>query len=151
MLAGDNEAEAVHMARTLGSSRARHFYDSQRRAGIAFVGDHFREEAREALAAFPPEHPFHKRLDRWAAASPGETPLWDAVLFFPPGVEWGSTSPRPGWWSKQIGFSGEDQGHKPTGQFLRNHVKDGPLASDWFDEAREGMKVMRQRISRGEK
>jgi hypothetical protein len=150
MLAGDNEAEAARMARTIASPRARHFYDPQRRAGTAFVADHFREEAREALAAFPPEHPFHKRLARWAAAQPGENPLWDAVLFFPPGVEWGSTSPPPDWWAKQIGFTG-DESHKPTGQFLRNHIQDGPLESDWFDEAREGMKVMRERISRGEK
>jgi len=74
MLAGDNEAEAAGRARTLGSSRDRHFYDTQRRAGITFVADHFREEAREALAAFPPEHPFHKRLARWGAAPAWATP-----------------------------------------------------------------------------
>jgi len=51
------------------------------------------------------------------------------------------------WWTKQIGFSGEGDRHKPTGQFLRNQVKDGPVESDWFVEAREGLTQMRHRIA----
>jgi len=31
---------------------------------------------------------------------------------------------------------------------MGNHIKDGPVESDWFVEAREGMKLMRsKRIS----
>ena len=148
MLPSDHEGEATGMAQNLAGRGARHFYDPQRRAGIVFVEDHFRDDTREALAALPQEHPFRKRLARWATAPASESPLWDSVLFFPPGAEWHSTSPRPDWWTKQIGFSGEGEPHKPTGQFLRNHIKDGPVESDWFVEAREGMKLMRsKRIS----
>ena len=148
MLPSDNENEGSCMARNLASRRSRHFYDPQRRAGITFVEDHFRNDTREALAALPQEHPFRNRLARWAATPPSESPLWDAVLFFPPGVEWHETSPRPDWWTKQIGFSGEGEHRKPTGQFLRNHIKDGPVESDWFVETREGMELMRKRASR---
>jgi hypothetical protein len=147
MLPSDNEAEATGMARSLASRHALHFYDPQRRVGIEFVEDQFHDETRGALAALPQGNPFRKRLARWAAAPPSESPLWDAVMFFPPGVEWNSTSPRPDWWTKQIGFSGEGERDKPTGQFLRNHIKDGPVESDWFVEAREGMKFMRKRAS----
>ena len=148
MLPSDNESEASGMARSLASSRARHFYDARRRTGIAFVEDYFQNEMREALAALPKEHPFRARLERWAAARPSENPLWDAVLFFAPGVEWKEKSPRPDWWTKQISFYGEGERRQPTGGFLRNQVNDGPVESDWFAEAREGMKLMDKRISR---
>ena len=35
----------------------------------------------------------------------------------------------------------------PTGQFLRNQIKDGPVESDWFAETREGMKLMSERVA----
>src|SRR5712691_248459 len=54
----------------------------------------FRDDTREALAALPQEHPFRKRLARWAAAPASESPLWDSVLFFPPGAEWHSMAVR---------------------------------------------------------
>ncbi len=147
MLPSDDESEAAGMARKLASPRARHFFDPKRRAGIAFVEDHFHNDTREALAALSEDDPFRKRLARWAAAPASQNPLWDAVMFFPPGVEWDSKSPRPEWWTKQIGFSGEGDRHKPTGQFLRNRIKDGPVESDWFIEAREGLTLMRNRVS----
>ena len=68
-------------------------------------------------------------------------------MFFAPGAEWNSKSPRPDWWAKQIGFYGEDAPGKPTGQFLRNQIKDGSVESDWFAETREGMKLMSTRVS----
>jgi hypothetical protein len=139
MLPSDTENDAAGMARTLAARRPRHFYDPNRRAGIAFVEDHFHQETREALAALPEGHPFRKRLARWAAAPASLNPLWDAVLFFPAGAEWNEKSPRPQWWTKQIGFSGEGERGKPTGQFLRNRIKDGPVESDWFVEARKGL------------
>jgi len=148
MLPSDSESEARGMARGLATSRVRHFYDPQRRAGIAFVEDYFHHDMREALAAFPQEHPLRARLARWAAAPASESPLWDAVMFFAPGVEWNEKSPRPDWWAKQISFYGESERPQPTGRFLRNHVKDGSAESDWFAGAREGMKLMRKRISR---
>ena len=142
MLPTDNQSEAGRMERSLPSSRARHFYDPQRRAGIGFVEDRFQDETREALAALPKEHPFRKRLARIAAAPAGEVPLWDAIMFFAPGTEWMAKSPRPDWWAKQIGFSGEGQPGRVTGQFLRNQIKEGPVESDWFAEAREGLRAM---------
>jgi len=148
MLPSDNESEAGSMMRSLVSSRARHFYDPQLRAGIAFVEDYFHDDTREALTALPKEHPLYERLARWAAAPASERPLWDAVMLFAPGVEWGPKSPRPSWWTKQISFYGEGERGKPTGKFLHNHVKDGSVESDWFAEAREGMKLMDRRISR---
>lgn len=148
MLSSDDEIDATGMARNLASRRARHFYDPKRRAGIAFVEDHFRDEMREALVALPQEHPLRARLARWAAAPASESPLWDAVMLFAPGVEWIEKSPRPDWWTKQISFYGEAERPKPTGRFLHNQVKDGAVESDWFAEAREGMKFMGKRISR---
>ncbi len=147
MLPGDNENEACSIARSFGSSRARHFYDPQRRAGIAFVEDHFQGYMREALATLPKGHPLRERLSRRAKVPASESPLWDAVMFFAPGADWNSKSPRPDWWTKQIGFYGEGQPHKPTGQFLRNQIKGGPVESDWFAETREGMKLMSKRVS----
>ena len=148
MLPSDDESKATGMARNLAARRTRHFYDPHRRTGISFVEDHFHDDTREALAALPEDHPFRKWLARWAASPASQSPLWDAVMFFPPGVEWNSKSPRPDWWTKQIGFYGEGENQKPTGQFLRNHVKDGPVESDWFLEAHEGMQYMRKRVSR---
>jgi len=142
MLSDDNENEARSIARSLGASRARHFYDPQRRAGIAFVEDHFQGYMREALAELPKEHPLRERLAQRVEASASESPLWDAVMYFAPSAEWNSKSPRPHWWAKQIGFYGEGAPGKPTGQFLRNQIEDGPVESDWFAETREGMRTM---------
>ena len=147
MLPDDNENEVHIIARSLGTSRARHFYDPQRRAGIAFVEDHFHGYMREALAALPKEHPLRGRLAQRLEAPASESPLWDAVMFFAPGEEWNSKSPRPVWWAKQIGFYGEGAPGKPTGQFLRNQIKDGSVESDWFSETREGMKLMGKHVS----
>jgi hypothetical protein len=107
MLPSDDESEARGMARRLASSGARHFYDPQRRAGIAFVQDHFQDYIREALAVLPKDHPFRERLAQRAEVPASESPLWDAVMFFAPGADWNSKSPRPDWWAKQIGFHGE--------------------------------------------
>jgi len=142
MLPTDNQSEAARMERSVASSQARYFYDPRRRVGIGFVEDRFQEETREALARLPKEHPFRKRLARIASSPAGETPLWDAVMFFAPGTEWMAKSPRPDWWAKQIGFSGEGQPGRATGQFLRNQIQDGPVESDWFAEAREGLRAM---------
>jgi hypothetical protein len=147
MLPSDDESEARGMARRLASSGARHFYDPQRRAGIAFVQDHFQDYIREALAVLPKDHPFRERLAQRAEVPASESPLWDAVMFFAPGADWNSKSPRPDWWAKQIGFHGEGARGNPTGQFLRNQIKDGPTESDWFAETREGMRLMSKRVS----
>ncbi len=148
MLPGDNDSKAAGMARSLASTRVRHFYDPQRRVGIAFIEDYFHDDMREALAALPKEHPLRERLARWAEAPASERPLWDAVMFFVPGVTWRSKSPRPDWWTKQIGFYGENHLDRPTGRFLHKPIKDGPAESDWFAETREGMKLTGRRISR---
>jgi hypothetical protein len=37
---------------------------------------------------------------------------------------------------------------KPTGQFMRNRVKRGPVEPDWFVKPRAGLNLMRQRHSR---
>src|SRR5881397_3125768 len=98
MLPGDTQNEATGMARAFDARRSRQFYDPNRLAGIAFAEEHFHGDVREALAALPENHPFRKRLARWAAAPASQNPLWDAVLFFAPGAEWSEKSPRPDWW-----------------------------------------------------
>src|SRR5438552_1469083 len=118
MLPSDNESETGGLARSLASGRAQHFYDPQRRVGIAFVEDYFHDEIGEALAALPSGHPLRERLARWTTAPASEMPLWDAVMFFAPGAEWHAKSPRPDWWTKQIGFYGEKRLGRSTGRFL---------------------------------
>jgi hypothetical protein len=86
MVEGDNKREAVDMARRLGASGSRHFYDPNRRTGLACVEDHFHDELRQTQAALPEKHPLRERLAAWAATAP-ERILWDAVLFFAPGAE----------------------------------------------------------------
>ena len=144
MLASDNQSQAEAMVRQLGAGPARDFYDPHRRIGIAFVKDHFRAYMHEALSKMPAEHPFHQRLAQALSQPADEAPLWDAVLFFAPGVEWKGTAPRPDWWAKQVGFSGENPGHA-TGRFWRSETENGPVESDWFDEARHGVKLMLER------
>jgi hypothetical protein len=125
MIEGDCQSEAVRIARRLASRTARHFYDPQRRTGLAFVEEYFHEELRQAQAALPKEHPLHERLGQWLEA-PAERMLWDAVLFFPPGAEWNTRPPNPAWWSRQVNFYGDKKRGKPSAQFLRNRIRDGP-------------------------
>jgi hypothetical protein len=147
MVEGDNEREAVRMERRLGASGSRHFYDPKRRTGLAYVEEHFQDELRQSQAALPEKHPLRQRLTEWAATAP-ERMLWDAVLFFAPGAEWNTKIPQANWWTRQINFQGPGERRQPPSQFLRNHLKDGPVDSDWFAEARAALKLMEGRASR---
>src|SRR5439155_3972790 len=101
MLPGDSEEEARRFASSLGTSRARHFYDAARRAGIIYAEDYFHEVMREAFVTAPDDSSYRARLIRQLNAPPRDHPVWDAVLMFRPGVEWGARAPRPDWWARQ--------------------------------------------------
>ena len=145
MLATDNESEARRFAASLGEGAASHFYDPDRRVGIAYAGDYFQDLMRETLTALPNESPYRERLVKQLNAPARQHPLWDAVLIFPPGAEWHAPPPRPDWWARQVGFFGTDAADGHTGLIWKSPGRQPPIESDWFFELREA----RRRMSRG--
>ena len=119
MVEGDNEREAAKAAQTFGGGSAKHFYDPDRQTGPAYVRDHFEQELRDAAQSLPKNHPQRARFEEWMAV-PRDRVLWDALLVFPPGVEWTSRTPKAIWWTRQIGFTGPGTNRS---QFLRNAIK----------------------------
>ncbi len=142
MVPGDSE----HVARSTGAMYASHdvhqYYDAERVVGLAYHHEVFGDCVREAVAATPRDHPLHETLREWASSNRQDRPLWDAVLFYPPGVEWMQHVPEPMRWSKQVGFMGKNAG-RITGMFFRNDCRQPPVDSDWNDELRAAMKAMR--------
>jgi len=142
MLPSDHEGEATGMAQNLAGRGARHFYDPQRRAGIVFFEITLRRYAR-GTGGVAAEHPFRKRLAAWAAAPQAKARF---------GIQ--SCSSRPARMALNVSPAGlvdeanwflwRGRAPQTDGQFLRNHIRMA-VESDWFVEAREGMKLMRSK------
>ncbi|MGH8675719.1 MAG: hypothetical protein ACREVG_15590 [Burkholderiales bacterium] len=141
MVFGDDESAAKSTGKMYGRDRVHQYYDGARLVGLAYRGEVFSNCLQDALSVMPKDHPLYAQLSECATTS--EVPLWDAVLFYPPGVEWKEQVPQPAAWSKQVGFIGPDAG-EITGMFFRNDCKQLPTDSDWHDEVRNGMKTLEQ-------
>lgn len=138
MVPGDDEEAARSTGEMYAGHAVHQYYDAERDVGRAYHRDVFPDCAQAALSVTPDDHPLREALTEWSAATPGERPLWDAVLFYPPGAEWGTRAPRPAAWSKQVGFFGGNPGDV-TGLFFRNDCKQPPVESDWHREISQAM------------
>ena len=141
MVPGDNEKAARSSGAMYAGHEVLQYYDTERLVGLAYQRDVFADCLRGAVAATPPDHPLFETLRGWASSNAQERPLWDAVLFYPRGVEWKQRVPEPMRWSKQVGFMGGGVGHM-TGIFFRNDCNQSPVDSDWNDELQVAMKAM---------
>lgn len=124
-----------------GRDRVHQYYDGARVVGLAYRLEVFPNCLQDALSVMPKDHPLYAQLSARATDSRGEDPLWDAVLFYPPGVEWKEHVPNTTAWSKQVGFIGPGAG-KVTGVFFHNDCKQPPTDSDWHDEVRNAMSLV---------
>lgn len=143
MVPGDDEPAARATGKMFAGLGVRQYYDGQRVVGLGYRRDVFTNCLDDAISVMPEDHPLYEQLSEWATTTRGEGPLWDAVLFYPPGVEWTDRIPAPRFWSKQVGFFGEDAGDV-TGVFFRNDCKAPPVDSDWHREVREAMTKLSQ-------
>lgn len=145
MLPSDNETAGRRFAASLQSPNATHFYDEHRRVGVAFAEYHLHHRYAEALAALPADSPLREHIAEVMKAPASEYPLWDAVLFFRPGVEWKERTPEPDWWARQVSFWGAgvtDESSEASGLIWRNQMDQPPLETDWFVELRQAMQEM---------
>ena len=141
MVPGD-DAEAARATGSMYVGRRVHqYYDEHKVVGLAYSKDAFPNRLREAVAAMPKDHPLYADLSGWMEDTPGAMPLWDAVLFYPPGVEWVDRAPKPTLWSKQVGFFGANA-DEVTGVFFRNDCQHPPVDSDWNCEVGQAMRQL---------
>lgn len=140
MVPGDDEQAARSSGRMYSGHRVYQFYDGDRAVGVALRRDIFADCAREALSVMPREDPLYEDLSAWASSPHSEGPLWDVVLFYPPGVEWTERIPQPAAWSKQVGFRIGEGG--TTGVFFRDNCRQPPAESDWHTEVRNAMSAV---------
>lgn len=138
MVPGDSEEAARRTGAMFPAGRVHQYYDAERVAGLACTREAFPNCLAEAVRATPQDHPLHEVLTDWAQGGRGDGPLWDAVLFYPKGVEWSDRVPAPVLWSKQAAFFGSDAG-EVTGTFFRNDCKQPPVDSDWQRQVRQAM------------
>jgi len=138
MVPGDDERAASSTGRMYARQQVRQYYDGERIVGLSYHRDVFPTCLKDAISVMPKDHPLHAQLSEWAETSPAEVPLWDAVLFYPPDVEWSDRTPQPVAWSKQVAFFGPDSG-EITGTFFRNDCKGSPIDSDWRSEVHDAM------------
>ena len=141
MLDTDNERQARKSATRFNFAGAHHFYDPSKQTSARLMAEQFPNAVREALEILPADHPKRKQLEAQQGLRPEDVPLWDAILVFPPGVTWDVHSPRPVWWTRQIGFNGEGKPGELTGLFWKSGTRQLPANSDWHLEAREALGV----------
>lgn len=99
----------------------------------------FRGCLSDALEATPTDHPVYPMLKDWIESRRDDPPLWDAVLFFPPEVEWKEQPPHPTLWAKQVGYDRNADG-RWIGTFFRNRCRSAPIESSWRDEVDLGIR-----------
>ena len=141
MLDTDDEGEAKKSARHYDFPGAHHFYDSEKRIGKGLMSEQFPNVISDALEILPKDHPQRETLERRKNLSPEKMPMWDALLVFPPGTEWGERIPVPAWWTKQTSYIGEEKPGKVTAVFWKNSTRQLPVNSDWYSEAHEAFQV----------
>ena len=141
MVPGDSLRAARKTGRMFASSDVHQYYDEERAVGLACHRDAFSGCLTDAARATPKDHPLYETLVDWAEGGRGEGPLWDAVLFYPPGVEWSEVVPAPRLWAKQVAFLGPDAG-EVTATFFRNDCDQPPVDSDWHREVRQAMATL---------
>lgn len=146
MVRGDSREAAEHTGAMFPPRRVQQYYDAEHVVGEAYVHDTFANCLAEALKVTPEDHPMHAQLEAWLKSGRPAGPLWDAVLFYPPGVEWAEKAPAPPYWSKQVMFFGADAGTN-TGTFFRNDCNRPPSDSDWFHEVQGAMQALLGRDS----
>jgi hypothetical protein len=150
MLDTDSEREARNSALRFHFAGAHHFYDGNKQTSARLMAEQFPNAVREALEILPRDHPKRERLEAQRNLPPEEVPLWDTILVFPPGVQWGDRSPAPVCWSRQIGFNGEAKpGEKPS-FFWKSGTRQLPAKSDWHLEVREAINAAVQTIAERE-
>jgi hypothetical protein len=148
MVLGDDEAAARSTGKLYRHGRVQQYYDGDRVVGLAYVRDVFPHCLEDALSVMPKDHPLYAPMSERSSTARGSGPLWDAVLFYPAGVEWKDRAPAPAAWSKQVGFVGPEAAPL-TGSFFRNDCKMSPTDSDWHDEVWNGMRVLKERRRAG--
>ena len=137
MVPSDDNRNALDIARRPGDARTKQFYDPKRLVGIQLERDHFGRFARELLAALPQDHALHQRIGGRLKRPIEERPLWDAVLLYPPGAEWGAISPKPVWAGRQVEFFSDSESGEPTGVILKLGAQEMTKPTGWFIEMRE--------------
>lgn len=145
MVPGDSP-DAARRTGAMYPTRVHQFYDPECDLGRTFGAQVFdRNCLRAALRATPRDHPLHERLERWTRDS-AERMVWDAVLYYPAGVEWKSGPPSPVYWSKQIGYGGPPR-EGVTGTFFHDDCASPPVDTDWFPEVRRSIHRLVSRMS----
>jgi hypothetical protein len=140
MIQSDNEVAARNSSTMYTDPRLRQYYDPDRMTGIAFSKEVKPEQFNQLLASMAADHPLKQRMTEWFSMPPENRPAWDIVYLFPPGVRWTESLPTPSFWTKQMGFFGDQPGDAPSGVFFRHDSREPPVQSDWFVEVREAMK-----------
>lgn len=138
MVPGDSREAAQQTGSMFPPDRVHQYYDADHLAGEAYVRDAFASCLADAFKSTPEDHPLHAQLEAWSKSGRPAGPLWDAVLFYPPGLEWADKAPTPQYWSKQVMFFGADAG-TITGTFFHNDCKHPPADSDWFREVKSAI------------
>ena len=131
MVFGDSQAAAQSAGQMFAARRVSQYYDPHRRLGRACTSEAFRDCLRDALRATPRDNATYETIEA-ASNSPDDHPLWDAVLYYPPGVEWHDRLPMPSRWSKQVEFFGGQA--EITGRFYRDDCAGPPADSSWRRE-----------------
>lgn len=76
------------------------FHDPARRAGLALAREAFPGYLETAAAALSEDDPLAAAIGE----AEGDPPIWDAYLFYDPGVPWTDRIPAPARWVVQVGY-----------------------------------------------
>jgi hypothetical protein len=137
MVETDSEAAAVKASAMFTDRRVTQFYDPERVVGLDYSKGVFANCLRDVLSVLPKEDELRTMVEQWNELAPEHRALWDAVLFFPPGVEWTGAAPAPTRWAKQVMYF--ESGDPITGTFFKDDCKKRPIDSDWHVLLRETM------------
>jgi hypothetical protein len=130
-------ADSVEAAREMSrlfrrDAQVRQFHDPARRVGLALAREAFPGYLETAAAALSEDDPLAAAIDR----AEGAPPIWDAYLFYDPGVSWTDRIPAPGRWVVQVGYEEDGPSRLWMDDFSRPPA-DGDLVKILRDLVRE--------------
>lgn len=137
MVETDSQSAAFKASAMFTDARVTQFYDPERVIGLDYARGAFANCLRDALSVLPKEDELRGLVERWNQLELRGRALWDAVLFYPAGVEWAAAAPAPTRWAKQVMYF--EGGDGITGTFFRDDCKKLPIDSDWHVLLRETM------------
>ncbi len=130
MFPGDSEAGAIEASKIMSMHRVYQFWDPNKLSDQYIISKIFPTYLRDLAGSADDDDPLKDQLASYAE----EAHMWDFVAFYPAGVEWGDSLPKPEQVIKELGFARPNgEGGGSSTLWVVDSITLPLVRSDWFD------------------